>query len=204
MARRVPFSTTEYPLVSDPIFTGLYCAANCSCSVGACACEPATAAMRTSATEITVLNVCRITKISSSLFCVFTRAPSNARRKVGGSANIRYRRTPALLLGFALTARRRNRLPASLRPPSYRRLPPDLSESSPRSCPVQEAEHLPPSSSCPETSADRPCLASWPVRPCRLSVPPGSGCTFPGDRPRPEGLLCRPRNPTWCWPPLSR
>src|SRR6202046_5797206 len=32
MARRVPFSTTEYPLVSDPIFTSLYCAPSCSCN----------------------------------------------------------------------------------------------------------------------------------------------------------------------------
>src|SRR5579864_8736525 len=37
MASRVPGSTTDAPLVSDPILTTLYCAASCSCSVGACA-----------------------------------------------------------------------------------------------------------------------------------------------------------------------
>src|ERR1017187_4541612 len=38
MASSVPFSTTEYPLVSDPIFTSLYCAVSCSCiETGACA-----------------------------------------------------------------------------------------------------------------------------------------------------------------------
>src|ERR1700677_3119285 len=37
MASSVPASTTEYPLVSDPILTSLYCATNCSCKVGACA-----------------------------------------------------------------------------------------------------------------------------------------------------------------------
>src|SRR5271165_3980668 len=37
IASSVPSSTTEYPLVSDPILTNLYCAASCSCSVGACA-----------------------------------------------------------------------------------------------------------------------------------------------------------------------
>src|SRR5579864_2207380 len=68
MASSVPLSTTEYPLVSDPIFTSLYCAASCSCRVGAPLCAAAwvcTNAIphKMATTGIVFSNFCHMTRI---------------------------------------------------------------------------------------------------------------------------------------------
>src|SRR5947209_6897203 len=198
MASSVPFSTTEYPLVSDPIFADLYCAANCSCRDGACACEPATIVVRISAAPpITLFNVCGMTKVSSSFFGYLCAPLCHDVDEAGASAKCECSRHV-----FA-TARRRTQPLALPQPRSYRRLPAALSASSRRSYPVQEEERLPRWSWYREPSADRRCPASSPVHPCRPSALRGSGCTSPADRPTPADLPFLSRNPLCCWRPLS-